>query len=184
MGNLLKVSIEIEILCTYKEYYLLLRFQKERSFSLVYREHSHLSQTFSNISGKRETKHIFLHQTYLEIFKFSSINFLTTTCDENLLINRFNYHSKAYWVHKKIKCDMGNFQTFSISAPCTNVLNMPKSWCVRNQHHAKHNCKKFRPCIVQKFATKWSQSLLIHSIQGSKWTIFLISNTIIFQPVR
>ena len=54
---------------------------------------------------------------------------------------------------------MENFQNFSTSAPCTIVLNMlhsfsmPKHWCVGNQHHAKHNGERFRPCIVEKFDT-------------------------------
>lgn len=46
------------------------------------------------------------------------------------------------------------YQKISTSAPCTIVLNMlhsfsmPKNWCVGNQHHAKHNYKKIRPCSV------------------------------------
>lgn len=51
-------------------------------------------------------------------------------------------------------------QKTSTSAPCIIDLNMlhsfsmSKHWCEGNQHHAKHDCKKFRPCEVKKLEAK------------------------------
>jgi hypothetical protein len=57
-GSLLKASIDIEIFFTYKEYFLLLRFQK-KFLSLVQKEHFNPSQIVSHISGKGGKKNLF-----------------------------------------------------------------------------------------------------------------------------
>ena len=135
-GSLLKVSIDIEIFCTYKEYYLLLRFQKKIlvfSVKITFKPKSNIFTHFGQ-GGKKTLS--FLHKTLRSSY-FSHFIFLTTICGENLLINRLDYHSIAYWVHKKIKREMEIFQNFSTSAPCTIVLNMlhpfstSKNWCTR-----------------------------------------------------